>query len=392
MAIQPLVSVVTPFYNTSAYLAQCIESVLQQSFSNFEYILMDNCSTDGSREIAETYARRDPRIRLIQCSQFLAQIPNYNRALATISDCSRYCKIVQADDSIFPQCLELMIKAFEQSESIGLVSSYWLMNDKLHGSGYPYPITVIPGKEWAARHVRGVAHVFGSQTQVMYRSSLIRQQKPFYNEATLHPDTEKCLDILEHWDFAFVHQVLSFSRTGNERSISAAVYDLQPGAVDRYITEQRHASVFLSVEEATSLKKRSKLRYYRALARGALLRGGGGSAYWGYHKAALKTLGETLDRHYLVLIMSRELLWLALNPGMTTVQALRHLRHGRKMWRSCHKIARRIWTLASTRPSPLKTTPWSRHRPHGTGALFGEPGTRQEGAPVQASGRQRAEN
>ena len=74
------VSVVTPFYNTAAYLAECIESVLAQSYSEFEYILMDNCSTDGSSEIAATYAYRDPRIRLIRCSQFLPQLPNYNRA------------------------------------------------------------------------------------------------------------------------------------------------------------------------------------------------------------------------------------------------------------------------------------------------------------------------
>jgi hypothetical protein len=46
-----------------------------------------------------------------------------------ISDASQYCKIVQADDYIFPQCLELMVQAFEQSKSIGLVSSYWLHGD-----------------------------------------------------------------------------------------------------------------------------------------------------------------------------------------------------------------------------------------------------------------------
>ena len=64
-----MVSVVTPFYNTAPYLAQCIESVLAQTYPHFEYILMDNCSTDGSAEIAETYARRDSRIRLIRCNE-----------------------------------------------------------------------------------------------------------------------------------------------------------------------------------------------------------------------------------------------------------------------------------------------------------------------------------
>src|SRR6516164_7302008 len=129
LAIRPLVSVVTPFYNTAPYLAQCIESVLAQSYPEFEYILVDNCSTDGSTEIAESYARRDPRIRLIRRSQFLSQVQNYNAALAEISEKSKYCKIVQADDIIFSDCLQQMVKAFAQSEKIGLVSSYSLQGD-----------------------------------------------------------------------------------------------------------------------------------------------------------------------------------------------------------------------------------------------------------------------
>src|ERR1700739_3466819 len=108
---QPLVSVVTPFFNTAPYLAECIESVLAQSYTHFEYILLDNCSTDGSSEIAASYAS-DPRIHLIRCTEFVSQLPNYNRALKKISNSSVYCKIVQADDWIFPECLQLMVRAF----------------------------------------------------------------------------------------------------------------------------------------------------------------------------------------------------------------------------------------------------------------------------------------
>src|SRR5215472_8291783 len=164
LATRPLVSVVTPFYNTASYLAQCIESVLTQSYSAFEYILMDNCSTDGSGEIAETYARGDTRIRLIRCSEFVSQLRNYNRALIEISDASQYCKIVQADDYVFPQCLELMVQAFEQSKTIGLVSSYWLHGDVIAGSGYPYSTPMLPGRECGAWTLRTGIYTFASPT------------------------------------------------------------------------------------------------------------------------------------------------------------------------------------------------------------------------------------
>ena len=61
--VEPLVSVVTPFYNTDRYLAECIESVLSQTYRNFEYVLVDNHSTDRSGVIAAEYARRDSKVR-----------------------------------------------------------------------------------------------------------------------------------------------------------------------------------------------------------------------------------------------------------------------------------------------------------------------------------------
>jgi glycosyltransferase involved in cell wall biosynthesis len=317
---QPLVSVVTPFYNTAPYLTECIESVLGQTYSNFEYILADNCSTDGSTKIAETYARREPRIRLIRCPQLLPQLPNYNRALWAVSDASKYCKIVEADNYILPECLRLMVQAFEQSESIGLVSSYYLFGDVVHGSGYPHRKPMFPGREWARRYLRDLVHVFGSPTTVMYRSSIVRQHRPFYDESALHADTEKCLEILKQWDFGFVHQVLSFMRTDNV-SISSTLRPLRDGILDWYILMRRYAPVFLEPEEAASLRRKAKQTYYRVLARQAVrLRE---PAFWRYHKEGLRTLGESIDWFYLTLRIGRELLWLASNPGLTTAEALR---------------------------------------------------------------------
>jgi len=320
------VSVVTPFYNTAQYLAQCIESVLAQSYSQFEYILMDNCSNDGSSEIAAMYADRDSRIRLIQCSEFLPQLPNYNRALTEISAASKYCKLVQADDWIFPDCLKLMVRAFEQSKSIGLVSSYWLSADELRGSGFPHQTSMLPGRECARWFLRTGIRIFGTQTQVMYRSSLVRCDKPFYDVHFLCADLQKCIEILERWDFGFVHQVLTFSRTENE-SISSALVQFRPyDHLVPYVIAQRYGPVFLEVGEAASIVAKYKREYYRALARAALrLRG---RAFWRFHKKELNALVEhnSLDWPYLTLMMGPELLWLASNPGMTAIRALRSLK------------------------------------------------------------------
>jgi glycosyltransferase involved in cell wall biosynthesis len=324
-----LVSVVTPFYNTAPYLAECIESVLAQSYTDFEYLLVDNCSTDGSNEIAATYARQDPRIRLIRRPHVLPQLRNYNDALTRISDASEYCKIVQADDYIFPQCLELMVRAFEQSEAIGLVSSYWLENalenvkglSMLYGSGYPYPLPKLSGKECARLYLRTGIYVFGSETTVMYRSTLMRECPSFYDESLPGwADFERCMQILRHWDFGFVHQLLSFTRRDNESLISSRL-PFRPFDLDRYLGVQRHAATFLEPREATSVRRKAKQAYYRVLANEALRFRE--RAFWRYHLDGLKTADETIDWPYLALQIAKTLLWLGLNPGMTMMSLVR---------------------------------------------------------------------
>ena len=352
LAIRPLVSVVTPFYDTARYLTQCIESVLTQSYAEFEYILMDNCSTDGSAEIAESYARRDPRMRVIRSSEFVPQLQNYNRALAEISDDSQYCKIVQADEYILPGSLELMVQTFEQSKSIGLVSSYWLHGDVIAGSGYPYPTPMLPGKECGRWSLRTGTYPFGSQTTVMYRSSLIRKQSPFYNESLPYADLEKCMEILAHQDFGFVHQVLSFSRV-DDASITGSIERFAPYALDLYIITQRYAPVFAQPREASFLRRKSRRVYYRVLAKAAIqIRE---PAYWRYHQVGLKVLKETINLPYLVLQVGLMSLWLALNPGMTAIAALRTWKRRTKSKRAARTVARRARSTGSIGLEPSRT-------------------------------------
>jgi glycosyltransferase involved in cell wall biosynthesis len=338
-APRPFVSVVTPFYNTAPYLAECIESVLAQTYANFEYVLLDNCSTDGSSDIAASYAAQDRRIRLIRCSEFVTQTHNYNRALRNISPTSEYCKIVQADDAIFPECLEQMVQAFEQNPSIGLVSSYWLEEDRIWGSGFPRRATILSGRECGALFFRagsaewmsllpGINRTppgfFGSQTQVMYRSSLVRSQPEFFDLSFQFPDLKKALDILRDWDFGFSHQVLSFTRRQSVSFLKSLNSVAPFWSMLHYIIAKQYAPVFLEAGEAASVIRGYKRQYYCELAEAALRLKG--RRFWRYHIAMVKSLDacEAHDWPFLALQLALLLLWLASNPGRTLSHVVRY--------------------------------------------------------------------
>ena len=122
----PLVSIVTPVYNNAQHLEECIESVLAQTYANWDCTIVDNCSSDGSAEIARRFAEKDPRIRVSENKRFLRALANHNAALRYISPASRYCKVVFGDDWIFPECLEKMVSLAEKHPSVGIVGAYAL--------------------------------------------------------------------------------------------------------------------------------------------------------------------------------------------------------------------------------------------------------------------------
>ena len=200
----PLVSIVTPVYNNQVYFAECIESILGQTYENWDYTIVDNCSTDGSAEIAHRYAAKDSRIRVYQNPQFLRAVCNHNVALCKISPDSKYCKMVFADDWIFPECLEQMVSVAEEHPSVGIVGAYGLQGHEVMWAGLPYPSRLVSGREVCRRLFLERMYVFGTSTSVLYRADLVRSQTAFYNEANLHADMEACVVLLKARDFCFV--------------------------------------------------------------------------------------------------------------------------------------------------------------------------------------------
>lgn len=282
---QPLVSVVTPVYNGETYLEECIQSVVNQTYDNFEYIIVNNCSTDRSLEIAQAYAAKDPRVRVVDNTDFLTALQNFNNAMRQISPESAYCKVVHADDWLFPECLEKMVALAEAHPSIGMVGSYRLVNNRVESDGLPYQCTLIPGVEMARMNLMDGPYTFGSPTALLLRSDLVRVRDPFYNEAHSGADTEACLELLQHCDFGFVHQVLTFYRI-HEGAITGKNMDIQTGYPNFLYSFKKYGPVFLSSQDYEKRHKELKKRYYRFLG-GRILRWRD-KRFWEYHRAAIR--------------------------------------------------------------------------------------------------------
>lgn len=327
MSAIPLVSVVTPFYNTAAYLANCIESVLAQSYTHYEYILVNNQSTDGSREIALHYAQRDPRIRLVDNDAFVGQVENYNGALERVDPRSKYVKIVQADDALFPDGLRLLVDVAERDARIGLVGSFYLEGDRPSGGGIPHDVYRVAGRDVCRRVLLEDFFPLGSPTTVLYRADIVRSRKPFYALGHLHEDTEAALEILLEHDFGHVHQVCSFMRTDNI-SISSEDRDFNPNELDFLILLERYGAKVLSPEELKQRLGAARKRYFGFLAVCLLRRRS--EKFWRHHERGLASIGHGIDRLDLLRHIPYGLLraaqQLASDPGRVLQRGLRELR------------------------------------------------------------------
>ena len=105
----PTVSICVPTFNGEGYLVECLDSIVHQTFSNFEVIIVDDCSTDASLTIANDYARRFPNFRVSQNSTNVGLAGNWNRCVQLST--GEWIKFVFQDDIIAPDCLKKMVEA-----------------------------------------------------------------------------------------------------------------------------------------------------------------------------------------------------------------------------------------------------------------------------------------
>jgi glycosyltransferase involved in cell wall biosynthesis len=116
--VTPTVTFVVPCYKLAHLLPECIDSILSQTYRDFEILIMDDCSPDDTAEVARSFA--DPRVKHIRNEPNLGHLRNYNKGIGIAR--GEYIWLISADDRIrTPQALERYVRMMEENPNIGFV-------------------------------------------------------------------------------------------------------------------------------------------------------------------------------------------------------------------------------------------------------------------------------
>lgn len=122
-----LVSIITPSYKSAKFIAQTIESVLAQTYQNWEMIIIDDCSPDNSKKIIEGYCKKDSRIKLIKLEKNIGPANARNEGIKQAN--GKYIAFLDSDDIWLSQKLEKQISLIEEENLLLSYSSYHTIDE-----------------------------------------------------------------------------------------------------------------------------------------------------------------------------------------------------------------------------------------------------------------------
>lgn len=170
----PKVSICIPVYNSAAYLTAAVESALAQCYDSFEILIVDDCSTDGSSDIAAEFAERSSLVRFVANATNMGMVANWNRCLELAK--GEYIKFLFGDDLLSsPRNIQLLAEVLDKHHEVALACSFRSIIDR-HGNTFTtqgftptgYPVSGLQ----AIKHCLTTAqnHI-GEPSVVMFRKS-----------------------------------------------------------------------------------------------------------------------------------------------------------------------------------------------------------------------------
>jgi hypothetical protein len=173
---RPHVSVLITAFNRERYITASIESVLAQTFGDFEVVIVDDRSTDGTLDIARQFERADSRVRVVVNEHNLGQFRNRNRAASLAR--GRFLKFHDSDDVMYPHCLEVMVPLLEAHPTAG----FGLSNSRAWPGG-PVPMLLTPRQSYQ-REFLGFGLFMGGPAVALFRAEAFEALGGFEDHGT----------------------------------------------------------------------------------------------------------------------------------------------------------------------------------------------------------------
>lgn len=250
MNTAPLISVILPSYNAKAYLADSIESILQQTFSDFELILIDNVSTDGSDQLLKSFT--DPRIRLYINESNIGYTRSLNRGLSLAR--GRYIARMDADDISQKTRFEKQVQFLESNPDYGIIGcSYQIIN----AQGRIVGTRIMPESDLEIRWKNLLCSPFCHPAVMIRKSILDQHQLTFDVEKEPAEDYHLWNRIISHSQgFNLAETLLHYRIHGkNESTLRAAEQQRQIESISFSHIQQAFPSDSITPEEVEVLRK-----------------------------------------------------------------------------------------------------------------------------------------
>ena len=224
---EPLVSVIIPVYNVKEYLQRCVESVITQTYSSLEIWLVDDGSTDGSGEICDGYAAKDPRIKVIHKSNGGVSEAR-NQALDRIS--GSFVTFVDSDDYVRDDMAASLYSLIESSRADMAVSRIAggtgsTFDDALTGPD-DAPVIFEKDNVYESLFDESFRELMCAACGKLYRAELFRELrfpvgKGFEDEFTIHHILGQCRRIIISDKSLYYHYKRAGSATGGAYSLKS---------------------------------------------------------------------------------------------------------------------------------------------------------------------------
>lgn len=236
----PLISVIMPVFNREKYLAEAIESVLNQTYDCFEFIIIDDGSTDGSWKIIDAYSKKDNRIKAFK-NEFNKRISN-TRNFGLDKSEGKYIAVMDSDDISLPDRFEKQVTYLETHPEIDVLGTQIELFGQTQYAGKvsDYPLTP-GGVSWGLVFDSQLAH-----PSVMMRSEIFTKDNLKYREYEAAQDYELWARLSPNHQLANLPHALLKYRVHNE-SISNTKRKIQKEEairiIDNYVKELTGANL-----------------------------------------------------------------------------------------------------------------------------------------------------